>query len=360
MFITVYLLSSQMKLIIGNPKKKGETTLPETISCGDLDGDVYLICWSKTVVGYIEAANKNRIVHVFNCRIRDDYGDKLWAFADTFMGKRRSYEAIQLLKKLGARSAAARYVEENGTEPAVDHLRELLILESETVVTQDPSYEKKQFKRIIGHAVICKKVKMLVQWDSGTDCKVQTFEPLEQLLDAFPDNVVAYVKRQKQWRNSVDFKAVLVYLAKKKDNIAFALAHKRSLKKMGGTPSLAVAHGDINWFSKDQERMLDLAKRDKIYKFICILYQLCFASSTRAVDGSGDRDTNEEDIDNPDAMAYIRAYNRSLDIEKHVVQVPLRQNTRGALAVNFITCATGREDNRWRGAWTRFELNNVE
>jgi hypothetical protein len=62
-------------------------------------------------------------------------------------------------------------VEENGTEPDVDHLRELLI-ESETVVTQDPSYEKKQFKRIIGHDVIRKKVKMPVQWDSGTGCRV--------------------------------------------------------------------------------------------------------------------------------------------------------------------------------------------
>jgi hypothetical protein len=105
-----------------------------------------LICWSKTVVGYIEAANKNRIVHVFNCRIRDDCGDELWVFAETFMGKRRSYEARQLLKKLGARSAAARYVEENGTEPDVDHLRELLI-ESETVVTQDLSYEKKTMQK---------------------------------------------------------------------------------------------------------------------------------------------------------------------------------------------------------------------
>jgi P2-related tail formation protein len=93
-------------------------------------------------------------------------------------------------------------------------------------------------------------------------------------------------------------------LAKKKENIALALAHKRSHKKMGGTPSLAVAHRVMKWFSKAQEHMLDLAKRDKIYKSICILYKLCFASSTRAVDGDGDRDTNEEDIDNPDAMAY--------------------------------------------------------
>jgi hypothetical protein len=176
-------------IVLGNPKKKGKTTLPETIACGDLDGDVYLICWSKTVVGYITAANKNRIVHVFNCRILDDCGDELWVFADTFMGKRRSYEARQLLKKLGTRSAAALYVEENGTEPAIYHLRELLI-ESETVVTQDPSYEKKQFKRIIGHGVIRNKVKLLVQWDNGTGCKVEMFEPLEMLLDAFPDNVL--------------------------------------------------------------------------------------------------------------------------------------------------------------------------
>jgi hypothetical protein len=103
--------------------------------------DVCLICWIKRVVGYIDAASKNRIFHVLNCRIRDDCGDELWVFAESFMGKRRSYEERQLLKKLGARSAAARYMEEDGTEPAVDHLREILIV-SETVVTQDPSYEK--------------------------------------------------------------------------------------------------------------------------------------------------------------------------------------------------------------------------
>jgi hypothetical protein len=38
-----------------------------------------------------------------------------------------------------------------------------------------------------------------VQWDIGTGCKVEMFEPLEMLLGAFPDNVVAYVKRQQQW-----------------------------------------------------------------------------------------------------------------------------------------------------------------
>jgi hypothetical protein len=194
-------------------------------------------------------------------------------------------------------------VEENGTYPAVDRLRELLI-ESETVVTQDPSYEKKQFKRTIGYCVIRKKVNFLVQWDSGTCCKVEMFEPLEMLLDAFPDNVVDYVKRQKQWRKSADFKAVLVYLANKKENIAFSLAHERSLTKMGGTPSIEVTHGDMNCFSKAQERMLDLAKRDRIYKVICILYKLYFASSTHAVDGDGDSDTNEEDIDDPDTMVY--------------------------------------------------------
>jgi hypothetical protein len=42
-------------VVFGSPKTKGETTLPETIACGDLDGDVYLICWSKRVVGYIDA-----------------------------------------------------------------------------------------------------------------------------------------------------------------------------------------------------------------------------------------------------------------------------------------------------------------
>jgi hypothetical protein len=143
------------------------------------------------------------------------------------------------------------------------------------------------------------------------------------LQDAFPENVVAYVKPQKQWRNSADFKAVLVYLAKKKENIAFFLAHKRSLNKMGGTPSLSLANGDMNWFSEAHERMLDLAKRDKIYKFICILYKICFASSTRVVDDDGDRDTNEEDTDDPYAMAYGRVYKRSLDIENLDVQVPL-------------------------------------
>jgi hypothetical protein len=177
-------------VVFGNPNTKGKTTLPETIASGELDGDVYSICWSKTVVRYIEATNKNLSVHVFNCSIRGDCGDELWVFANTFMGKRRSYEERQLLlKKLRARSAAAPYVEDNGTEPAVDHLLELLI-ESETVVTQYPSYEKKQFKQIIGHGVIRKKVKLLVQWDSGTGCKVEMFEPLEMLLDAFPDNVV--------------------------------------------------------------------------------------------------------------------------------------------------------------------------
>jgi hypothetical protein len=82
--------------------------------------------------------------------------------------------------------------------------------------------------------------------------------------------LVAYVKRQKQWRNSADFKAVLVYLAKKKENIAFSLAHNRSLKKMVGIPSLSLAHGDMNLFSEAHKRMLDLAKRDKIYKFMFI------------------------------------------------------------------------------------------
>jgi hypothetical protein len=96
------------EVVFGNLKTKGETTLPETIACGDLDGDVYLIYWNKTVVGYIEAANQNRIVHVLNCRICDDCGDKLWVFSEPFMGKRRSYEARQLLKKLGERSATAR------------------------------------------------------------------------------------------------------------------------------------------------------------------------------------------------------------------------------------------------------------
>jgi hypothetical protein len=64
-------------VVFGNQKTKGETTLPETIACGDLDGDVYLICWSKTVVKYIEAANKNRIVHVFKCRIHENCGGEL-------------------------------------------------------------------------------------------------------------------------------------------------------------------------------------------------------------------------------------------------------------------------------------------
>jgi hypothetical protein len=81
--------------------------------------------------------------------------------------------------------------------------------------------------------------------------------------------------------------------------------------------------------------MLDLAKRDNIYTFICILYKLCFASSTRSVDGDGDRDANEEDIDDPDAMAYGRAYKRILYIEKHDVQVLLPAKYKGGINSEF-------------------------
>ncbi len=40
-------------IIFGNPKK-GQRPLPETIANGDLDGDIYFVCWDEVILSHIK------------------------------------------------------------------------------------------------------------------------------------------------------------------------------------------------------------------------------------------------------------------------------------------------------------------
>jgi hypothetical protein len=300
-------------VIFGNPIKESEPTLPETIADGDLDGDLYLICWSKNIVSRIEAANKDRIVNVLEC-YHD--GGELRVVLENFLGVRKEYSTRKVLKRRGAITAAVRYVEEHSGR-AVEHLKRLL------PAPELPMYRKvaPQLERIISHRRFNKRVDVEVQWRGGN----AIFEPIEMVLDGFPDAVIAYAKRHKQWRKDSVFKAVLAHLNKEKRNKSRALERGRKLSVMGDSPSLAQ---EENWFTKAQAHMLDLAKRDKITRFVCSLYKLC-------VQHSKDGDFGEQNIDDPDAMAFGRAFKLSLKIEKHDVRVPLPAQYKDRINADF-------------------------
>jgi hypothetical protein len=46
-------------IIFGNPSHPGQTPLPEQIANGDLDGDLFFVCWEQTILSYLSSYGEN-------------------------------------------------------------------------------------------------------------------------------------------------------------------------------------------------------------------------------------------------------------------------------------------------------------
>jgi len=327
-------------IIFGNPSRCEEMTLPESIAGGDLDGDLYFICWNKCIVKNTFENNKTRISHILDGWKVDH--NEVMLRVDLFTGERIECLGSQIMDKKGAGVALGRFIDQYPTKTCIKALQTLLqTMKSRDGIPQ-PLVKRTSLvlERILEHRIVRNVVELKVMI-RGIGVK---FEPLEYVLDVCPDQVIRYVKA-KHLRRDPHFHTVLKCM--KDESILGSRVERRRCAVQRGreathVESLVTIEKD--WFEKAQDQMLDMARRDNISKFVKYLYNQCMKESEligEVFDPTLNRTRKlrhfekEYNIDQSNAMAFGRAFKESLDIAKHNTKVSLPKELKSRVSELF-------------------------
>ena len=348
-------------VIFGFPQSKKTTPLPETIAAGDLDGDLYFICWDSTILSqlqhsYVEDSNLDNRDSADESEEKfiDDEPEELWKWEEILEHRKSSkrdggYE-LHILWDDGTKTweplkmligdcpqAVAKYARKHGLThlPAFRGQEDFSAESDDSIIIIDDSSDESEeelkddepehnaneqykWEEILEHRKSSKRggrYELHILWDDET----KTWEPLKMLIGDCPQAVAKYARKHSlthlpAFRGLEDCSAAESVVNDDSSDESDWVNDNRNCHNPGDT-----------WFTKAQDLMLNLPQGERLNRLISYLYK----ENKNAAKGS------KNSIHDEDALAFGRAYKKALELEKHGGKVYLPEHLHERIPKEF-------------------------
>jgi len=275
-------------------KKEGEKSLPETIAAGDLDGDLYLVCWDQAILSRIEDnsdADDGSILD--DASTSDDGSVIVISDSEDDDESERKKKADGKTVKVKDEFVKREDMCDNDVDrddPSTPDVIDLCSSSDENQSSTDDEEEevnKWEIDRILSHR---KKrngsYDVEVLWETNE----RTWEPLKTIKEDSQQAVIDYSRNKNLG-----------------DLAAFQVSENLFAEEEEDWDDLRCENPEKDWFSVAQMGMLNLPLLNDLKGVISCLYKL----ATKAAENSS------KGIHDDDAIAFGEAYKKSLELEKH-------------------------------------------